>query len=130
MRGDLTDDEANHLLAWAEAQTMEIAGRDLSDEAFDAYCANLRRLLAQINTFIGKREGAAAQAQHPIISEIVAQAQTLGYGVAQAEMEAYLRQQTALPSLEALQNLTALIKTPSPSSDSGKRDVDDQEEEW
>lgn len=128
MRGDLTDDEANHLLGWGEAQMMDIAGRDLDDETFEAQCVNLRRMIAQINAFIGKREGLPFQTQHFMLAEIATLAQSLGYGTAQAEIEAYLHQQATLPSLEALQNLTALIKTPLP--DDGKRDVDDEEKEW
>lgn len=118
LRGELTDDEAQILLEWGEAQTAEIAGRGLSDELFDAEFGNLSRLIGRINQFIGKREGMTAEAQQAALAELATLAETMHFKIARGKVESYAKEHSKLANPEALQALIALMKPPAPESDS------------
>lgn len=54
-RDELTDEEAEVLLAWGETQIAGLAALDLDDAAFEAAYEQLRKLLTRINRFTARR---------------------------------------------------------------------------
>ncbi len=110
LRGELTDDEANLLLKWGEAQCQAVAAQELSDPAFEAWAAAFKRLLVSLNRFIGKRETLAPQEQQAVLSGIGAVAEAAGYEIAPQQLEAYLRDHAEWPNDHALSELLGLMK--------------------
>lgn len=116
LREELVDEEADILLKWGEDRAVELSERGLEDEPFDRLYDNLRLLIAQINRFIGKREGMPPQTRRDTLIEISKLARLLDYRIGDAEVEAFEARQAALPADEALRDLTAMIKPKPPAS--------------
>lgn len=62
LRDELTDDEAETLLKWAETQLTLLDTPALDDEAYEAQVDTLMRLIKQMNRYAGRQgQGFAAQ---------------------------------------------------------------------
>jgi hypothetical protein len=101
-RDELSDDEANVLLAWGEAQIKDLAGRSLDDTAFDDAFAHLRGVMKNINRYTGQRTYATPDDLLALLNELAAEAQSLGVNVQAQEL--------AIPQAQAADNNIALIK--------------------
>jgi len=107
-RDELTDDEANVLLAWAEAQIDALAVRDLDDDAFDEAFGHLRGVLKNINRYTGGRTYKSADELTAILNQLAAEAQALGAKV-QAEQLDIPQAQAADDNIPLIRALTSLI---------------------
>lgn len=88
LRDELTDEEADQLLKWAESQ---IAGLDQSagdDETFAAQVAALLKLIKNVNRFAGRQGQLTAQVDDPLPGAIAASAGALGYAASPEQIAA------------------------------------------
>lgn len=107
-RDELSDEEANVLLGWGEAQIKDLAERGLDDTAFDEAFAHLRGVMKNINRYTGQRTYASPEALLALLNELAAEAQSLGVNV-QAQQLAIPQAQAADDNIALIQALTALV---------------------
>lgn len=79
VRDELTDDEADALLAWAEAELSRLDRADLDDDAYAAQVDTLLGLLKQVNRYAGRQGQAAAQGVDAAPAKIAELAGALGH---------------------------------------------------
>ncbi len=108
LRDELTDDEAQHLLKWAEAEVVRLDELGVDDDAFDAQVDTLMRLLKQMNRYAGKQGQISAQGVDQTPEQIAGLAHELGHGADAAQISAA---STGDP-LGTVQALTALFSVP------------------
>ncbi|MEO8394557.1 MAG: hypothetical protein ABI700_16300, partial [Chloroflexota bacterium] len=79
VRDELTDDEAETLLKWAEAELTRLDESGADDETFDAKVVTLMDLLKNMNRYAGKQGQLTAQADDQTPSAIASLAGSLGH---------------------------------------------------
>src|SRR5688500_8336850 len=80
-RDELSDDEANILLAWGETQIKDLGARGLDDTTFDEAFSHLRGVMKNINRYTGQRTYATPEDLLALLNELAAEAQSLGVNV-------------------------------------------------
>lgn len=121
VREELIDEEADLLLKWGESQIKNLSAQNLDDAAFAADSANLTRLIAEINRFVGKRSYLPPAEQTASLAEIARLAELLHYKVAPGELQAYAQKGAEQSNLDAITALTGMLKsgtgsTPEPAA--------------
>lgn len=101
LRADLTDDEANALLKWAEAEIARLDAAAPDDAAFNAGIDTLLHLTKSINRAAGSVGGFSAQTAERT-AQIATDAQALGHPVEPAAVEAALAQPNPMSAVNAL----------------------------
>lgn len=110
IRGEMTDDEAQILLSWGEAQVTAVAAHDLPDSQFDAWCGQLRHLLGAVNRFVARRESLLHGDQAQMMRELRGLAQAAYYEIEPTELESFFDQQPALDHQMAISEILGLLK--------------------
>jgi hypothetical protein len=85
-RDELSDDEANVLLEWGEAQIRELGARNLDDTAFDEAISHLNSVLQNINRYTGQRAYKSPEELTALLNELAVQAQAMGVNVQAAQL--------------------------------------------
>lgn len=78
LRSELTDDEAAPLLQWGEAQIATLAGRELTDPAFDEAITHLHGVMTRVNRYVGGQSYLPPTELQTLLAEMAAEAQLLG----------------------------------------------------
>lgn len=87
---ELDDDAAEFLLQWGEQQVRR-RGEEIFEEArFEQTLHYLRRLMENLNYFIGQRENLDDEEAREIMGEIIQNAQILEFSLSPQALEAYL----------------------------------------
>ena len=107
-RDELTDEEADVLLKWGEAQIDGLAARGMDDTAFDEAFGHLRGVLKNINRYTGGRTYKSAEELTAMLNTLAAEAQALGANVA-VEQLAMPQAQAADDNIALIQSLTAMV---------------------
>ncbi len=108
LRDELTDDEAEKMLKWAERELARLDASGADDPEFEAKAAALMDLLKQLNRYAGRQGQLTAQAAMP--DNIAALAANLGYQVSPAQVASAA---TGDPS-STIEALTQLLHAESP----------------
>lgn len=138
LRDELTDDEAERLLRWAEAELTRVDAGSADDAAFDTAVDTLRSLIKAINRFIGRRGYASPDEQAAAFAKIAAHAQALGYPLPADTFTPSFEAQAAGDNIAALQALLQQIESSAapPSTDDAPQrssswyDVLSSDETW
>jgi hypothetical protein len=101
-RDELTDEEADVLLKWGEAQIDGLAAREMDDAAFDDAFGHLRGVLKNINRYTGGRTYKLPEELTAMLNNLAAEAGALGVNVAV--------EQLAMPDAQAADDKIALIQ--------------------
>jgi paraquat-inducible protein B len=112
-RDELSDEEADVLLRWGEAQINKLADANMDDSQFDEAFANLTRMMTRMNRFAARRAEQAPDEQQETLNKIVESASAAGVPVVSTPTETPSAQ--AVPSVMA--NLQALLAMFTPQSD-------------
>lgn len=107
-RDELSDDEANVLLAWGEGRIKELAGSGLDDTAFEEAFAHLRSVMKNINRYTGQRTYASPEDLLALLNELAANAQALGVNIQSQQLD-IPQAQSADNNIALIQALTALV---------------------
>ena len=110
LRGELTDDEANVLLRWAETELSKVDAASADDAAFEAATDTLSSLIKSINRFIGRRGYSTPEEQAAGFAKISAHAKALGYPLPADAFTASFDAQAAADNITALQALLSDIE--------------------
>ncbi len=110
IRDELTDDQAEKLLQWAEAEITRLDESGMNDEEFAAKIDALMDMLTDVNRFAGRQGQASAQGVSEYPASIAAQADQLGFPLSADQISAA---GTGDP-LTTVEALTALMSAPSP----------------
>jgi hypothetical protein len=108
VRDELTDDEADVLLKWAETQIDSLAAQGMDDQSFDQSFKHLRHIVTNINRYTGKRTYASPEELQGFLDQMVVEAQALGANVT-AEQLAAPSAQAADDNIALIQSLTAMV---------------------
>jgi hypothetical protein len=120
VRDELTDDEAEKLLTWAEARIAELAAQNLDDDSFDASWEELRKLLMRINRFVGRRATMSAEEQSEYLTKVAdAAASALGIALTPEQKADFQQRQTDMDNAAAVEALMHLIVPPAENAGSG-----------
>ena len=79
LRDELTDEEADTLLKWAEAELTRIDAASADDASFEAQADTLMSLLKRMNRFAGRQGQISAQGVDPAPTNIAGLATELGH---------------------------------------------------
>jgi hypothetical protein len=104
LRDELTDEEAEALLKWAEAELARLDRADASDDAYAAQVDTLLKLIKQVNRYAGRQGQAAAQSAEEAPTKIAELAASLGH-LAGAEQVAAAGTGDPVGTIRALTNL-------------------------
>lgn len=108
VRDELTDDEADVLLKWAEGQIDAMAAKGLDDAAFDEAFAHLNHVVTNINRYTGKREYASPQELQGFLDKLAVEAQALGSPVTAEQLSAPAAQ-GVVDNITMIQSLAAMV---------------------
>jgi hypothetical protein len=111
LRDELTDDEAQALLRWAEAELNKVDASSADEVAFEAAVDTLGSLIKSINRFIGRRGYATPDEQAAAFAKIAAHAQALGYPLPADAFTPSFEAQAAGDNIAALQALLSQIES-------------------
>jgi hypothetical protein len=113
VRDELTDEEAQSLLQWAEEQVTRLAAQNLDDEAFDTALSHLKRLMRGMNRFSARLADLTLEDQQALLAKMQASASAVGL-----EPAAGFSAQAAPPAdpYDVAANLRALMASFSTSS--------------
>lgn len=116
LRDELTDDEAERLLKWAEAELTGLDTPALDDVAFEAQVDTLMTLLKQMNRYAGRQGQASLQGVSETPGRIAALASALGHPASDEQIAAA---GTGEPgsTLDALTALLSAAPTNAPTDD-------------
>lgn len=106
VRDELTDDEAQTLLAWAEEQVTRIAAQDLDDEGFETALAQLKRLMRGMNRFSARLAELSPEEQQSMLAKMQVAASAVGLNPSAA-----FSAQAAADPYDVKANLQALMAT-------------------
>ncbi len=114
VRDELTDDEAQALLQWAEEQVARLAEQELDDEAFETALAHLKRLMRGMNRFAARLPDLAAADQQAMLEKMQVSASAIGL----TTLGAFSAQAAGLPAdpYDVTANLCALMAAFSPAA--------------
>lgn len=79
LRDELTDDEADQMLKWAESELTRLDASGVDDSAFEAQVDTLLNMLKKINRFAGRQGQFSAQSNDQAPANIAALAAELGH---------------------------------------------------
>ncbi len=88
LRDELTDDEADQMLKWAEAELARIDAASADDASFEAQADTLMDLLKKMNRFAGRQGQISAQGVDPVPSNIAGLATELGHAASPEQIAA------------------------------------------
>jgi hypothetical protein len=115
LRDELTDDEVDPLLKWAEAEVARLDQSAPDDETFDAQVVTLMDLIKGVNRYAGRQGQASAQAADPLPGDIAAKAAAIGHAANPAQIAAAGTGDPA-STISALTGLlTGSTETPQPA---------------
>ncbi|MGQ9887174.1 MAG: hypothetical protein ACUVSX_01675 [Aggregatilineales bacterium] len=114
VRDELTDDEAQALLQWAEEQVGRLAEQELDDEAFEAALAHLKRLMRSMNRFAARLPDLAVADQQAMLEKMQVSASAIGL-TALGAFSAQAADSLADPH-DVAANLRALMAAFSPAA--------------
>lgn len=109
LRDELTDDEANAMLKWAEAELARIDATSTDDANFEAQAHTLMSLLKRMNRFAGRQGQISAQGVDPAPTNIAGLATELGHSASPEQIAAT---GTGDPA-STIAALTALMSAPA-----------------
>lgn len=115
---NLTDDAAQTLLRWAEAQIMALAENNEDETAFEELFTTLRRLTRTMNTFAGLAAHMEPVKQQTYMQEIKDLAAQLGFTIMDEPFSAYNADMGNLEETERVRRLIETIDPPAPPQDS------------
>ena len=110
LREELTDDEAEVLLKWAEDKVTQLDNEIDDEEAFDEQFKQLRRMMKRMNKFIGKRSTSDLQEQQKLAAKFLDSAAELGITVTQAKIQQFLGAQQAQSNDGVLHSMLDMLK--------------------
>jgi hypothetical protein len=121
LRDELTDDEAEKLFRWAEAELTRLDAASPDDAAFEARADTLMKLLKQMNRYAGRQGQLAAQGATEAPGRIAALASELGH----TSDAAHIADAATGDPTSTIEALTSLMNTQSdqPPSDSATNTV-------
>ena len=105
LRDELTDEEAQPLYHWAEAQIAQLDASAADDAAFETSADALRRLLKTVNRFVGRRGYATPEEQAEVFAKIAEPAQALGFSMPPEQPATFVQAQAAVDNQTALKTL-------------------------
>ena len=108
-RDELSDDEANVLLQWGEAQIRELGARNLDDTAFDEAISHLNGVLKNINRYTGQRAYKSPEELSALLNELATHAQAMGVNVQAAQLAVPEAQTADGDNIAVIQALTSLV---------------------
>ncbi|NDJ62459.1 MAG: hypothetical protein GYB67_15130 [Chloroflexi bacterium] len=109
VRDELTDTAAEPLLLWGEALVVRLDAQFPDDEAFDAQYTHLRKLMIQINRFVGKRAADSPEEHAERWQRVMEHTDALGQPIAQDARDSFWARHESLSDLETITTLIALI---------------------
>ncbi|RMF81418.1 MAG: hypothetical protein D6737_05065 [Chloroflexi bacterium] len=109
LRDELTDEEADTLLRWGEAQAEQLVAASTDAATFDARFAALRTVMKHINKFTGKRAKMDAAAQRLQLKQFMQAAQEFGITITPQQIEMYLQQHATLSHHDNVHAMLALL---------------------
>ncbi len=109
LRDELTDDEADQVLKWAEAELTRLDSSAPDDAAFEAQVDTLMDMLRKINRFAGRQGQFSAQSTDQAPAAIAGLATNLGHAASPEQVSAA---GTGEPA-STITALTALLSTPA-----------------
>jgi hypothetical protein len=117
LRDELTDDEAQHLLRWAETELSKVDAASADDATFEVAAGTLSSLIKSINRFIGRRGYTTPEEQAAAFAKISAHAQALGYPLPADAFTPSFEAQAATDNVAALQALLSQIESSASPAD-------------
>jgi hypothetical protein len=116
LRDELTDDEAETLLKWAEAELARIDAASPDDAGFEAQAETLTSLLKRMNRFAGRQGQISAQGVDPAPTNIAGLATELGHPASPEQIAATGTGDPAstIAALTALMSASAQAAPPEP----------------
>lgn len=121
LRGDLFDEEAAPLLAWAEGEIARLDAEAADDGVFDARVDALRRLIKAIGRFVSLREGGSVDALTLAFAAVIDHAAAVGCVVPSDRSAAFLERIRSMSNVEVIHALTAQLRSPeTPSAESSR----------
>jgi hypothetical protein len=117
LRDELTDDEAEKLFRWAEAELARLDAASADDDAFEAQAETLMKLLKQMNRYAGRQGQLSAQGATEAPDKIAALASELGHSSDAAHVAAAATGDP-ISTIEALTSLMNTQSDPPPPPDS------------
>jgi hypothetical protein len=108
-RDELSDDEANVLLQWGEAQIRELGARNLDDTAFDEAISHLNGVLKNINRYTGQRAYKTPEELTALLTELATHAQAMGVDVQAAQLAVPEAQAADGDNIAVINALTSLV---------------------
>lgn len=109
VRDELLDDDAQLLLTWAETEVVRLDAEAADDEQFSAAADALRRLLTQINRFVGRRASGAPDEQRARFDKIAALAASIGHPLPPGAIASFGSAQAEAGDAGLITALTGLI---------------------
>lgn len=88
LRDELTDDEANQMLKWAEGELTRLDMSGVDDATFELQVDTLLSMLKKINRFAGRQGQLSPQANDQTPSSIAALATELGHSASAEQVAA------------------------------------------
>jgi hypothetical protein len=113
-RDELSDDEANVLLQWGEAQIRALGARNLDDTAFDEALSHLNGVLKNINRYTGQRAYKSPEELTTLLDELATQAQAMGVNVQAAQLAVPEAQAADSDNIAVINALTSLVTPGQP----------------
>jgi hypothetical protein len=114
LRDELTDDEAEKLFKWAEAELTRLDAAAPDDAAFETQADTLMKLLKQMNRYAGRQGQLSAQGATEAPDKIAALASELGHTSDATHIAAVATGDPAT-TIEALTSLMNAPPDPSPT---------------
>ena len=105
-RDELTDEQAETLLRWGEAQITRLADQELDEETFELVFDTLSGMIRRINRLAARRGQLQVEDMEVALNRIAEQASSIGLAIPPENLTAYLNQ-PANPDIHA--NVRALI---------------------
>ncbi|GAB4510923.1 MAG: hypothetical protein OHK0046_08310 [Anaerolineae bacterium] len=117
---EITDEPAQKLLKWGEAQVKVLAEKTPDDEiAFDDNLSVLMKLIKSMNRFTARRhEMTPEEIQEYLQERILERAQRIGLPLEEAALTAYRERQATLDesaNVQAMMDLMSSAETPAPA---------------
>jgi hypothetical protein len=116
-RDELSDEEANVLLAWGEAQIRDLGARNLDDTAFDEAFAHLRGVMKNINRYTGQRSYKTPEELTALLTELATEAQSMGVDVQAAQLAVPEAQGVGSTDNVTIINALTSLVTPAKTQD-------------
>lgn len=118
LREELTDNEAEVLLKWAEGKVVQLDDEIADEETFDEQFKQLRRMMKRMNKFIGNRGDDDLEKQQQMVLKFLDSAAELGIKVNQAQIQAFLAAQQNQSNDDVLRSMLGMLEAdPTPTEE-------------